>query len=228
MKAAVVVPFRGGCTYRERAWDWVRSCYAEHHPDWELIDAPAPEGPWCKGAAVNQAVRECDAEIVIQADADVWCDGLERAVYALVCGKASWAVPHRLVHRLGESATTAVLQGAEWRGQSDLAQRPYEGLWGGGIVVARREALLDCPIDPRFQTWGQEDESWALALHCLYGKGWRGTADLVHLFHPPQERLSRRRGSRESWALRQRYHAARRSPDAMRALLEEARCLPIA
>jgi hypothetical protein len=222
MDVAVVVPFRGGCPYRERAWEWVQARYVEHHPDWEVIEAPAPEGPWSKGAAVNPVVGECEAEIVIQADADVWCNGLERAVYALVCGQASWAMPHRLVHRLGEEGTAAVLGGTEWRVQTDFAQRPYEGLWGGGVLVARREVLVDCPIDTRFQTWGQEDESWALALHCLYGKGWRGTADLVHLFHPPADRENRRYGSKAGRALYARYRKARRDPEQMRALIAEA------
>lgn len=223
MSVVVVVPFRGGCPYRERAWEWVQARYAEHHPGWEVIEALAPEGPWSKGAAANPAVRECGAEIVIQADADVWTDGLERAVYAVICGQAEWAVPHRLVHRLGEGATEAVLGGANWQEQADLAQRPYEGFWGGGVVVGRRSVFLDCPIDPRFQTWGQEDESWALALSCLRGKGWRGTADLIHLWHPPAERQNRRYGSRESRALHSRYRRARREPKRMRALLEEAR-----
>jgi len=227
----VVVPFRGGCPHRERAWHFVRERYASIHPDWDVVEAPAPEGPWSKGAAVKPAVRGCDAEIVIQADADVWSDGLERAVYAVICGQAEWAVPHRMVHRLSEVGTEAVLEGKDWRELADgphlhgdrfYAQRPYEGLWGGGIVVARRSVMLDCPIDSRFQTWGQEDEAWALALQCLYGKGWRGKADLVHLFHPPAERENRRYGSKAGRALHGRYRKARRDPEQTRALIAEA------
>jgi hypothetical protein len=223
-RVQVVVPYRsGGCPHRERAWRWVRERYAEHHPDWEVVEALAPDGPWSKGGAVNPVVQECDAEIIIAADADVWCDGLERAVYAVICGQAEWGMPHRLVHRLGEEGTAAVFDGADWREQTDLAQRPYEGFWGGGILVARRSVFFDCPIDPRFRSWGQEDESWALALHCLHGKGWRGQADLVHCWHPPAERLNRRYGSKENRALYGRYRRSRRDPKQMRALLQEAR-----
>lgn len=103
---------------------------------------------------MNPAVRECDAEIVIQADADVWCDGLMRAVYAVICGQAEWAVPHRLVHRLGEEATAAVLDGADWRVQTELAQRPYPGVLGGGFVVARKGVIQSIPLDVRFSGWG--------------------------------------------------------------------------
>lgn len=221
---AVVVPWRGGCSHREAAWEWVQARYAEHHPGWEVIEAPAPGGAWSKGAAVNPMVKRCEAEVVIQADADVWCDGLERAVYAVICGQAEWAVPHLNVHRLGEAGTAAVLAGASWRAQDDLTQTPYPGILGGGFIVARRESLAAVPLDGRFEGWGQEDEAHAIALNALLGDPWRGQADLVHLYHPPQDRLTRRRGSQEGWALRSRYLQRRHRPDQMRKLLEEATC----
>lgn len=219
---AVVVPFGGNCRYREQAWGWVRERYRAEHPGWAVVEALAPAGEWCKGAALIPAVESCEAEIVIQADADVWCDGLEAAVAAVEAG-AGWAVPHKLVHRLSKEGTSAVLAGAAWREQP-TDQKPYEGILGGGIVVARRDVFRDVPIDSRFEGWGQEDESHALALNALHGDPWRGRADLIHLFHPPQPRDSRRKGSSESWKLRRRYFAARRKPGAIRALLEEGRC----
>ena len=68
---------------------------------------------------------------------------------------------------------------------------------------------------------GQEDESWALALTTVAGQPYLGEADLVHLWHPPQQRLSRRKGSHENWALMRRYAAARRDPEQMRSILKE-------
>lgn len=218
----MVVPFRGGCSYRERAWRWVRGAYAVTYPDWRITEARAPEGPWVKALAVTPAIEASEAEIIVQADADCFTDGLADAVQAVEDG-AGWAAPHRKVYRLSEEGTEALLAGEDWRRQK-LTQRPYQGFLGGGIVVARRDALEVAPLDRRFVAWGSEDESHAFALNCLFGKPWRGKADLVHLFHPPQERETRRWGSRESWALRQRYFDARRDPAAMRALLEEARC----
>jgi hypothetical protein len=226
LHVAVVVPFRCGCPHRERAWQYVRERYAGVHPDWEVVEASAPEGEWSKGAAVNAAVERCEADIVIQADADVWTDRLEDAVAAVDAG-AAWAVPHLKVHRLSETATAEVTAGTPWREtkrEGRYAQRPYGGILGGGIVVAPREVLLAAPLDPRFRSWGNEDEAHALALSALFGRPWRGTADLLHLWHPPQERMTRRRGSKESWELRCRYFTARNDPDAMRALLEEGRC----
>lgn len=69
---------------------------------------------------------------------------------------------------------------------------------------------------------GQEDESWAIALATLAGPPWRGEADLIHLWHPPERRMSRRKGSPESWALYHRYREAAGDRAAMKELLKEA------
>lgn len=149
----MVVPFRGGCSYRERAWAYVQRLYTERHPDWLLVEASAAEGPWCKGAAVSSAIEATDADIIAVADADVWTDGLPEAISVVVDAGAPWACPHLKVHRLTEEATAGVLAGADWLDQP-LAQRPYQGFLGGGIVVAPREVMLSIPIDPRFSGWG--------------------------------------------------------------------------
>lgn len=212
----VIVPWRGGCPHRERAWEHVRELYPT---EWKLTVASPPEGPWVKALAVNPAIRSSSAGIIIVADADCWTDGLERAVEAVRSG-ASWAVPHKGVVRLSERGSEAVYRGEPWEGQP-LAERPYGGVIGGGFVVAHREVLLSVPMDPRFKGWGQEDHSWGLALHTLAGRPWRGMAHLVHFWHPPQERLARKWGSKESKALFHRYHAAANKPDQMRSLLHE-------
>lgn len=217
---AVVVPWRAGCPHRERAWAWVRGQHEATH-SWEVVVAESRPGPWVKAAAVNEAVARSAAEVIVVADADVWCEGLPAAVEAVLAGEP-WAIPHRGVFRLSEHSTDRVLAGEarEWEALG-LEQAAYLGWEGGGFVVARRETLLEVPMDERFVGWGHEDESWALALYTLAGRPWRGRVPLVHLWHPPQERRDRRRGSDDNWALFRRYTAVRNDPDAMRALLEE-------
>jgi hypothetical protein len=215
----VVVPWRGGCEHRERAWGWVSSRYAQQHPQWDVVLAGAPSGAWSKARAVMPAVRHLADELVVVADADVWCAELEPAVAAVQAG-AMWAMPHRQVIRLTETATAQLHAGlAEpW----DLpAEQRYVGVHGGGIVIASRDVLLEVPLDPRFEGWGQEDQSWALALATLAGGCWRGTVPLAHLWHPPQQRASRARGSAANVALWTRYVAARGRPERMRELLDE-------
>jgi hypothetical protein len=218
---AVVVPFRPGCPHRERAWAWLRQQYANFHPDFEVIEARAPAGQWCKAAALNPAIEATEAEIIVQADADVWPFGLEEAIAAVRAG-APWAIPHQMVHRLDEQASEAVIAGGDWTRQR-LEQASYCGVAGGGVLVARRETLLTVPLDSRFLGWGNEDESHAMALNTVAGERWRGTGDLIHLWHPPQVRPHRRRGSQESWDLRYRYSQAVDDPAAMAALIEEGR-----
>ena len=200
----VVIPWRGGCAHRERA---LADVVAQLPVPWRL--APCrPDGPWIKALAVVPTLERSEAAIVIVHDADVSCDGIPEAVQAVEDG-APWALPHLRVHRLTEHGLPE--------------RRPYDGIKGGGIVVARRETLLEIPLDPRFVGWGQEDHSWGLALRVLAGAPWRGTADLVHHWHPPQERLCRKRGSEAGWRLFRRYWRARANPKDMRRIVEEAR-----
>lgn len=217
---AVIVPWRGGCPHRARAWEFVRERLESLGSDVQVIEAVAPSGDWCKAAAVSPAAAALppDTEVLVVHDADVWCDTLPQAVQAVRDG-APWAIPHRGVFRLTEAATEAVYAG----GQGDeLDQRPYSGTVGGGIVVTTPAVYRDCPLDPRFVGWGQEDESWGMALLALHGPPVRFDGPLTHLWHPPQPRDTRRHGSPAGRALARRYARARRDPVLMRALLEEA------
>jgi hypothetical protein len=215
--AAVVVPWRGGDPHREAAWDYVRAKY----DGWKLTVAEYNEGPWVKARAVMPAIEESDAAVVVMADADVWCDGLDAAVNAVIDGYA-WAVPHRRVKRLNERSTTRVLQG-EPPERLQLEEPSYRPAEGGGLVAIRRDVALNIPMDSRFVGYGSEDRCWGMALATLAGEPWRGRSHLWHLWHPPQDRPDRNHGSPETEALRRRYEAAERKPDLMRAILEEIR-----
>lgn len=208
----VLIPWRAGCPHRERALGWVTQQLGH-----AVILGTHDEGPWCKAKALADAVARSDADVLVVHDADVWCDGLDEAISQVQAG-AAWAVPHRMVHRLTEEATADRLAGGT---ATDLEQRPYLGYPGGGITVLRRDVWDRVPLDPRFAGWGQEDEAWALALTTMFGAPWRGRADLIHLWHPPQERKSRAVGSDESKRLLRHYQRARRSPVLMTELLQE-------
>lgn len=179
------------------------------------------DGEWCKAAAVAAALDGSTSDTVIVADADVWLadpSEIDRCLESLE--EHGWAIPHGDVHRLDETATAElVATGAQVDGRSE---RPYWGRAGGGIVVLSRDTYDSCPLDRRFVGWGQEDESWSMALTTLAGIPYRGRSDLWHLWHPPQERLNRRVGSLPGHQLARRYQRAMRNPDAMRALIEEA------
>ena len=214
----VVIPFAGDCPHRRRALSWT----LRHYPTTWKVTVAEGGSPWTKAKAVTPAIEASDAETVVVADADVWTDGFGEAVAAVELGQP-WAIPFTGVFRLTAQATERILAGELPRDPHalELDENAYRGRPGGGSVVALRELLLDVPLDPRFIGWGQEDESWGMALTTLAGQPHRCRHALIHLWHPPQERLSREFGSPEGRDLRERYEAACASPDAMRALISE-------
>jgi hypothetical protein len=197
----------------------VKERYASRHPGWEIVEAPAAPGGWVKASAVTAAARRIDARVLVVADADVWCDGVDGAV-AQVARGARWAIPHRTVRRLTPDATREVLAGG-FPGGGETIEAPYVGIPGGGIVVLDAAALRAVPMDPRFMGWGGEDQAWGYALQTMLGPAPRGLAPLTHLWHPPQPRDSRRIGSADNERLRRRYAVARNRRHKMTQLLSE-------
>ena len=224
MTVSVLVPFRGDGGHRDAAWRWVASWWAGRHPGWQVVAGSGPDGPWCKALAVADALSRADADVLVVADADVVTDGVAEAV-AAVEGGAPWAVPHGWVPRLWEAATRLVYSGVPWQQAEQvggLHRGIYQGVAGGGMAVLRRADYQRCPLDPRFAGWGQEDDSWYLALLTLVGKPVRWTEPLVHLWHEPAGRLNQHVGSAESHALHVRYqYAAKAGREAMAALVAE-------
>lgn len=200
----------------------MKARYAAAEPSWEVVEGFAG-GAWCKAAAVADGLTRASGDVVVVADSDVWCDHTAAAVQRVQQG-AAWAVPHRQVWRLDETATRQVAAGAEpadVANRRTVTERPYDGKVGGGIVVARRDVYDDCPLDERFAGWGHEDTSWGLALETLHGRPVRFNGRLWHLWHPPQPRLNRAVGSETSLQLERRYVAAYRDRRRMRRLIDE-------
>lgn len=220
---SVLVPYRAGCPHRERSWAFIQACYKAVHPDWEIVTGTCAEGPFNRSQAILDAAGKASGDVFVVADSDVWCDP-QLAVDEVA--RVGWAIPHLYIHRLSEEGTNAVLAGADWHDQplsQDNLQdsRPYKGHETGTLFVILRDVLFEVPPDVRFVGWGQEDSAHSAALNTLVGKPWRGTDDLVHLWHPAQPRRSRIVGNEASKALLARYKSARRSPELMRALIDE-------
>lgn len=220
---SVVIPWRAGCGQREWALGWVTDWYARTHPAWEVVLGRHDHGPWNASAAIIDGASKASGDTFVIHDADCVVDP-EEATRHLDSG---WAIPHRLVHRLSAQSNALFAAGyplahLELDGTNAQDRKPYVGHAGGGVVVITRKAFDEVPPDTRFAGWGHQDDAWALALRTLVGVPWRGDLDLVHFWHPSQERLSRTVGSKESLALFRRYRTAARNPERMRALIEEA------
>lgn len=224
MSVSVLVPWRP-TPDRSVLWSRLR-------PRWEaagceVVEGACPDGPWRKAVAVADAASRASGDVLVVADADVWCDDVALAVAVVRAGSA-WAVPHFRVLRWNKAATAQWFVTGEMpaRARVWFDEQPYPGRTGGGIVVLRRDVLEAVPMDPRFAGWGHEDEAWGVALRCLYGRAWRGTADLWHLWHQPQPWQIRGIGSDESAALYRRYVALASDQHGMREQLDEARRWP--
>lgn len=263
MAVAVIVPYRGDDGGpRDRAWAYVRRWWSQVHPGWQVIqgDGHLPPGPWVKADAVRDALAQTDAPMICVADADCLSVGIGRAVEAVLSGQARWAIPHYKVYRLTAAATDQVLAGRplppppapgtvtrrrhasprirEWRAPD--FDGIHVGAEGGGLVVLPRALYEEVPLDPRFRSWGQEDNAWGNALRVIAGPPARpGRKDpdtpIFHLYHDPPPRIypsdaggeevpwgriDRAHGNPAGMALRARYRAAT-TPEAMRALLAE-------
>ena len=223
-RVTVILPWAvdNPCPHRRAALDWVASRWKTTG---HQVLVGEHVGPWCKAGAVADALPRATGDVLVIADADVWCTNIDEAINRVRSG-APWAIPHTRVHRLSQESTRLVLAGADPNPGMGHAERPYTGFPGGGIVVLPRRLYEEVPFDSRFVGWSGEDESAALAWTCLAGQPWRGTHPLWHLYHPPQLRMSRRWGSPAARALAARYRKAARSPQAMRAILDETRTVP--
>jgi hypothetical protein len=218
----VLIPYGGDCPHRSAALEWVRLRWSEEFPDWpvhvERIDA---SNGWRKGVATNNAVDRANPGRLVVCDADVWCDprAVIEAATSLLDG-FRWAIPHDRFCRLTEAATGRLLAGGS---ADELDESPYRQQPSTACFVTYRSVMREVPIDERFRGWGGEDYAHGYALQALVGAPNRVAGDLVHLWHPPQERVNRRVGSARSEQLRKQYARARRNRGRMKRLLAEAR-----
>ncbi len=217
MSVDVIIPWKDGCIYRKLNLDWTMKRWESHgfSPKLGILDEAEP---FVKALAVAEALKDSTAEVTVVTDGDLWVHDAIDCIQDCLDGRP-WAMPHHEICRMNPHATSRVLGGGEFG--PPWAQRPYRAVLGGGIVVLRREVYDAAPLDPRFVGWGQEDESWGLALRTMFPGGREASGQLFHLWHPPADRRNRRNGSQESVKLRNRYAIAKKSPESMRALLAE-------
>lgn len=221
MTVSVIVPYRPDGTEREDNWHCLQEGWRRNFPNWELVTGDCPSDEWIKADAIADALRCASGDIIVMADADVWCASaaVEEAVLRVDHGQP-WAIPHLAVHRLTPHGTS-LFKAHAFVGIEDFEEPPYEGVPAGGMFVMRRQSYEAAPLDRRFRGWGQEDQSAAMAWTTLYGLPWRGIDPLWHLWHPPMKRDNRVVGSKESRALWERYRRANHNRPAMRALVGE-------
>lgn len=225
---SVVVPWRGGDTWRERSLEYVRDWYAIHHPGWQfLISDIGRSGPWCKARAVAAGIEQAAGRVLVVADADVITPEVGECVTEVESGRSPWAVPHKNVYRLRPAATELVWAGEnlpDWRAPhvhlKTRVEETHKAVTGGGVVVLDRSSWGRVPIDARFQGWGQEDLAWGWALTRTFGVPYKRSGPCFHLWHPPQDRSTRSVGSQAGYNLWRRYQKAYTASEVAELLAE--------
>lgn len=176
---------------------------------------------FCKADAVNHALERSRASWVAVADADVWAPALVPAALTVMASHP-WGRPHDIVHRMNKQATLDCFE-LGFFSTENLSQKPYHGIDGGGVLIVKREDLLDIPFDARFVGWGGEDASLGYALHTLIGPPYVENQPLFHMWHFAQERDSRQVGNKANEKLRRKYLSCAGRPTQMRQIVEEGK-----
>lgn len=221
----VVIPFGGNDAHRRSSLDWLSRHLPVLLPD-ASVSVGVCEGVWSKAVAVANAISPDwdDDDVLVVHDADVWIPALPLTLQFV--GEYGWMTPHLSVHRMNQDLTARVIAGDvsfDELGRDNWDEAPYLGIVGGGCVALTVASYRSCPLDPRFEGWGQEDEAWGYALQQTHGSPWRGSQQLYHFWHPHPKRRSRQIGSVAGEQLSMRYRAARSDTFLMQRLLAEFR-----
>lgn len=213
---SVLIPFAGDDPDRLLSLAWVTARYESS--GYEVSIGYGDVERWSKADAVEDALSKASGDLLIVADADVWCEELPLSIEAVDQG-APWSMPHWNVVRLTRTGTEKFFAGQEIL-MEDESEHHF-GAPGGGIVVLTREMYERCPLDPRFVGWGGEDLAWGYALRTIAGKHARFHAGLWHFWHAPQARMTRKVGSEANETLRASYADSRFQTGRMRKLIAE-------
>ena len=234
---SILVPFRDSDGSRTHLWKFVRERLERLYPEAEIIVASDDdEDPFHKTLAMNRAAEAATGDIFILFDADTWVDveSFRVTVDAVRANPMRWAQPYRQKVKLNEAATEAILAaGPDWDGT--IAWREYGRMEGHTtfnaappLVVSRQAWDTVHGMDERFRGWSSEDKAFAQALTVMCGPHLpQPRVEALHLCHNrvgiagndlwPGQDIE---GKQRNLALQARYRQAR-TPDAMRALLEE-------
>ncbi len=217
----VLVPWRGGDTYRDTNWESVRR---HLRTLWLPIVTGDREGPWNRAAAINAAARSAgDWDVAYIADADTLDDleTVQRAIDAVQSSKGG-VVPWNKKWNLSEEGTRQYLADGvldkDRIDKNDHTPPKLNVFMRGGAIVVHREAWdIAGGFDEGFTEWGYEDIAFREVV-CTLAKGKLRElrSECVHLWHP-SNRLHSAVG-RERYT---KYNRARNKPDKMRAVLEE-------
>ena len=222
----IIVPYRPDGGLRDEHFAILSSMWDRWFPTANVrvgVHTEA-EGMWNKAVAIDRALEGSTAEVIVIADADVWCEPefVAQAVRQ-VSNNTPWVVPHQMVHRLDEKSSERWASGDVEGPQLRYDRRPYLGVVGGGLLVITREKFDRIGrFDPGFVGHSGEDISFGYKADTLLGVHTRLKGRLIHLYHVPQATKGTRHSEANMRRMRE-YALARHKPHRMRELAAEYR-----
>ncbi len=178
-KVAVVIPWRP-VAGRWRTYAEVREWYAANFPEFLVVEAHSPEGPFNLAAARNRGVRDVTdprryyeklcwgrADVVIVNDADTIPEkpAIETAVVTAHAEQVT-VLPYTEYRSLMEHGTEMFRRGVPLEQCSHLVV----SFACSGVLVTTPSAWAETHgQDEVFRGWGMEDVAWLIAHRVLVG-----------------------------------------------------------
>lgn len=245
-KISILIPFSSKDPIRRRNFRWLLRYYKCALPRAEVIVGHSHSKIFCKGEALNDAVKRATGKVFVILDADAYLDPkviekcADRILEEQSYGVPLWYVPYRYLYRLTEEASNALRNHNPCEAPVVKVPLPYQvenaghslrygHMYGAMAMIFPAVAfeIIGC-FDERFKGWGGEDVALLRMLDTLFGKHKTTKNSILHLWHPyiGNNYQTRRWDGQEKGSpntkLNMRYNKATRSPLQMGWLAQEA------
>jgi predicted glycosyltransferase involved in capsule biosynthesis len=244
-KISLLIPFSSTDPNRISNLKWLLKYWKHHLPDAEIIIGHSKSSVFCKGEALNNAVRKSKGKVLAILDADAYLSAsiIEKAANKILeySHNHLWLVPYRKLYRLNKEITEVILSSNpldpffpeitpfDIQPNSENSIN-YGRRYGAMLMVFPREAYdLIGGFDERFKGWGGEDVCLLKALDTLYGKHKTIKGNIYHLWHPvygdtyQSRRWEGQQSGSSNWKLSKQYSKAVNRPSMMKKIIEESK-----
>lgn len=243
-KISILIPFSSRNPVRKLIFKWLIKYWQCELPHAEIIIGHNHDKVFCKGAALNDAIRRSTGKVIVIMDADAYMPGnvLNRCADRILeeLDNHLWYVPYRHLYRLRRWITSDIIASDPCNPLRIPSPPPldyitdkghnnqYGHRYGAMVMIFPRQAfeVLGC-FDERFRGWGGEDVALLRALDTLWGKHKTTDNDVLHLWHPfigADYKTRRWAGQKHPNAnnhLANKYNRATRRPLMMRELVDQ-------
>lgn len=201
-KISIIIPFSSNDPQRKANLKWLLKYWKCKLPYAEVIVGRSKKGVFCKGAAINDAVRRSSGKVLAVLDADAYLDHrvvrrcANRILEELSHGHHLWYVPYRHLYRLRKGITRKILKSdpcnplklPEHPCDKDASNKGHQVKYGhryaAMAAIFPREAYdIIGGCDERFRGWGGEDVALLRALDTLWGRHKTTNNSIYHLWH---------------------------------------------